>query len=312
LPWLEPGDIALRLRQIEVFHAVYSCGSVTRAAEILNVSQPSVSKVLAHAEQQLGYALFDRIKGKLNPTPEADRLFAQVAKVNNSVDRLRQVAANLRSMEKGTIRVAATPAFGIDFLPGAIASFREQHGDLMFSVETLRHEELSGALLDSRVDIGLAFDPDNMPGISGELLGYGGFVVIAPAAMDLGPDGVLRLEDLAGLPFIRLDNQGPLDRLLTNHIESSEVELEPVVIAGSYQLAKALVSHGVGVAIADEVTAHSRGHGNVVIRQLEPTLKFPIAALHTDREPMSLVAQSFVDHLKDSLQHFLGGGIKAG
>ena len=66
----------MRLRQIEVFHAVYSCGSVTGAAEILNVSQPSVSKVLAHAEQQLGFPLFDRVRGKLVPTPEADRLFA--------------------------------------------------------------------------------------------------------------------------------------------------------------------------------------------------------------------------------------------
>jgi hypothetical protein len=46
----EEGVVALRLRQIEVFHAVYSCGSVTRAAEVLSVSQPSVSKVLAHIE----------------------------------------------------------------------------------------------------------------------------------------------------------------------------------------------------------------------------------------------------------------------
>jgi len=45
----------MRLRQIEVFHAVYSSGSITGAAALLNVSQPSVSKVLAHAEQQLGY-----------------------------------------------------------------------------------------------------------------------------------------------------------------------------------------------------------------------------------------------------------------
>ena len=57
------------LRQIEVFHAVYSSGSMTNAAALLNVSQPSVSKVLAHAEQQLGYRLFDRVKGKLIPTP---------------------------------------------------------------------------------------------------------------------------------------------------------------------------------------------------------------------------------------------------
>ena len=79
----------MRLRHIEVFHAIYSTGSVTRAAQLLNVSQPSVSKVLAHAEQQLGYPLFDRIRGKLVPTPEADRLFAHVSHVNDSVDRLR-------------------------------------------------------------------------------------------------------------------------------------------------------------------------------------------------------------------------------
>lgn len=253
----------------------------------------------------MGYALFDRVKGKLIPTPEADQLYSHVTRVNDSVGRLRQVAANLRTMEKGTIRVAATPAFGIDFLPGAIASFREQHGNLMFSLETLRHEELSGALLDSRIDIGLAFDPDNLPGISGELLGYGGFVVLAPANMDLGVEGALRLEDIAGLPFIRLDNRGPLDRLLTAHIDSSDVQLNPVAIAGSYQLAKALISHGVGVGIADEVTARSKGHDNVVIRQLEPALKFRISALHIDQVPMSLVCRHFVDHLKESLQCFL-------
>ena len=57
----------MRLRQIEVFHAIYSSGSMTNAAVLLNVSQPSISKVLAHAEQQLGYLLFERIKGKLIP-----------------------------------------------------------------------------------------------------------------------------------------------------------------------------------------------------------------------------------------------------
>jgi len=269
------------------------------------VSQPSVSKVLSHAEQQLGYPLFDRVKGKFIPTPEANQLFAQVTQVNDSVDRLRQLAANLRSMEKGTIRIAATPAFGIDFLPGAIASYRENHTDLMFSIETLRHEELSAALLDRRIDIGLAFDPDNLPGIGGELLGYVGFVVLAPIGMNLPREGALRLTDLAGLPFIRLDNQGPLDRLLTAHIESSDVELNSVAIAGSYNLAKALVSHGVGVAIADEVTAHSGGHDKLVIRQLEPALNFRISALHVDQEPMSLVCRGFVDHLKRSLQQFL-------
>lgn len=295
----------MRLRHIEVFHAVYTCGSVTRAAEVLNVSQPSVSKVLAHAEQQLGYALFDRFRGKLIPTPEADRLFEHVTQVHDSVDRLRQVAASLQAVEAGTIRIAATTAFGIDFLPGTIARYRERHGHVQFSVETLRHEELAPALLESRIDLALAFDPDNMPGVSGELLGYGGFVVLLPEGLVPASAGPLGLDDLAGLPFIRLDNQGPLDRLLTAHIESSEIDLRSPVVAGSYQLAKSLVSHGVGVCISDEITARSRGIGNIVIRRLEPELNFRISALHADQIPMSLICRNFVEHMKESLADFL-------
>ena len=102
----------MRLRQIEVFHAVYTSGSMTNAAALLNVSQPSVSKVLAHAEQQLGYLLFDRVKGKLVATPEAHRLFAHVSAVYRDVDRLKHVAENLRAGNSGHIRIASTPAFG--------------------------------------------------------------------------------------------------------------------------------------------------------------------------------------------------------
>ena len=100
----------MRLRQIEVFHAVYSSGSITGAAALLNVSQPSVSKVLAHAEQQLGYLLFDRVKGKLIPTPEAHQLFVHVKAVYKDINRLRHVATNIKTAGAGRIRVAGTPA----------------------------------------------------------------------------------------------------------------------------------------------------------------------------------------------------------
>lgn len=295
----------MRLRHIEVFHAVYSSGSVTRAAEILNVSQPSVSKVLAHAEQQLGYPLFERSRGKLVPTPEANQLFAHVTTVNASVDRLRQVAESLKVAEHGTVRVGATTAFGIDFLPRSIAGYREQYGDVKFRVETLRHDELATALLESRLDIGLAFDPNNIPGIEGELLRQGRFVVLAPRGAELGLTDAVKLKDLDGLPFIKLDNQGPLDRLLAAHIESSGIVLQTEVVAGSYQLAKCLVARGVGITIADEVTACSSGPGEISMHRLVPELRFRISALHVNQAPMSRVCRSFVRHLGNSLEDFL-------
>jgi DNA-binding transcriptional LysR family regulator len=295
----------MRLRHIEVFHAVYSTGSVTRAAEMLSVSQPSVSKVLAHAEQQLGYALFDRVRGKLVPTPEADQLYSHVVKVNDSVDRLRHLAENLRAAEQGSIRIAATPAFGIDLLPRAIASYRKNHPETLFLVETLHHDEMAAALLESRIDVGLAFDPEPIPGIADEPLAQGSFVVVTPPSMAFGKQKTVSIDDLDGCDFIKLDNRGPLGRLLSNQIEASGAVLNTVAFADTYQVAKALVAYGVGVTIIDEVTARSSGHDSIRVWPLSPDARFRMSALHQDKAPLSIVSQKFIDHLRSSLREFL-------
>jgi DNA-binding transcriptional LysR family regulator len=295
----------MRLRQIEVFHAVYSSGSMTNAAAMLHVSQPSISKVLAHAEQQLGYLLFERSKGKLIATPEAHQLFKHVADVYRDVDRLRHVADNLKVANSGRIRIASTPAFGIELLPQAIASFRADHSDTVFEIETLHLEEINNALLESRVDIGLAFDPIANPGIEDQQLAQGRFVVLAPFDSSFETNRSITIEDLQGHPFIGLNNRGPLGRLLSTHLATSNIELDVVSWCETYHIAKALVACGVGVTIADEVTARSSVGGDVRILQLEPTLEFDIKSLHLGSTPLSIVANQFLDHLRQSITTFL-------
>ena len=85
----------MRTRHIEVFNNVYKTGSVTSAAKLLNVSQPSVSKVLAHAEQQLGFRLFERIRMKLVPTPEANILFKHTAIMEEVLTDINQISESL-------------------------------------------------------------------------------------------------------------------------------------------------------------------------------------------------------------------------
>ncbi|WP_164142218.1 LysR family transcriptional regulator, partial [Serratia marcescens] len=81
---------------IEVFQAIRQAGSVSGAAQLLHVSQPAVSKVLQHAEQQLGFPLFLRVRGKLLATPEALELEREVAKLSDSLQAVRRLAQNLR------------------------------------------------------------------------------------------------------------------------------------------------------------------------------------------------------------------------
>lgn len=297
----------MRLRHIEIFHAVYSTGSITNAAKILNVTQPSVSKVLAHAEQSLGYALFERVKGKMIPTQEADRLIGHVMGVYQDIGELRRIAENLRASDTGRIRIAVTPALGIDLVPGAIATYLSEHSETVFEIETLHYRQITRALVESRIDIGVAFEPPAFPGISVKLLAEPKFVVLAPATMDFGDKSSVSLEELSGLPFIRLSKRGPLGLMLENHLETSEVKVRTVAYADTYQIAKSLVAHGAGITIVDEITGRSAGHENVVAWQLTPAIRFQIAVLHLDTVPLSIVSQRFVNYLQIYLDKFLEG-----
>jgi len=287
----------MRLRQIEVFHAVYTNGSMTNAAAKLNVSQPSVSKVLAHAEQQLGYRLFDRIKGKLIPTPEAHQLFKHVRDVYEDVDRLRHVAVNLKASSAGRIRVASTPAFGLEILPRAVTTFREKHGDAIFDIETLHLDEIHHALQESRIDIGLAFDPSARPGIARKKLARARFFVLAHSRSEFGDKTTLTFDDLKDRPFIGLNSRSPLGQALSVYLDASDLAPNVVAWTETYHIAKALVASGAGITITDEITARSSIGGDVGMWPLEPAIHFDVALLQLSDSPLSLTTKRFKQHL---------------
>ena len=298
----------MRLRQIEVFHAVYTHGSITNAAAALNVSQPSVSKVLAHAEQQLGYRLFDRVKGKLIPTPEAHQLFGHVRDVYEDVDRLRHVAVNLRDASGGRIRVAGTPAFGLEILPRAIATFREDHPDAVFEVETLHLDEIHQALLETRIDIALAFDPAKRPGIHRTKLASARYFVLAHDQSQFKGKKTLTFDDLTDQPFIGLNSRGPLGQALADYLEAADIHPDVVAWTETYHVARALVAAGTGITIADEITARSTMGGDVVMLPLEPPLTFDISLMRVAEASLSLGTRRFAKHLGNVVRDMVGKG----
>jgi len=295
----------MRLRHIEVFHAVYTSGSITNAAKLLNVSQPSVSKVLAHAEQQLGFPLFDRLKGKIVPTQEAERLITHVTDAYENINQLRRISENLRESDRGLIRIAMAPAFGIELVPAAIASYLELHPETSFDIETLHLHQVIRALKQSRIDIGLVFDPPLTPGIQIDPLVTADCVVVTHKSLGFGIKRRLALKDLDGMPFVNLNSRSPLGSKLARHLEKDKVQLRSVAQVETYQMAKALVAKNAGVSIIDEITARSSGHEDVVAWKLQPPLNFTMALLHIESEPLSILTQRFVEHLKSTIQAFL-------
>ena len=155
----------MRLRHIEVFHAIYTTGSITNAAKALHVSQPSVSKVLSHAEMQLGFKLFERVKGRLIPTEEASMLFNEVDKIYQQMRSIKNTAENIKKAEFGNINLSVTPALGFDALPCAIAKYHHAYPKVNFNVQTIHNNEALQALLEHKCDLAVVFSPSAMPGV---------------------------------------------------------------------------------------------------------------------------------------------------
>ena len=87
---------AVNLRHIEIFHAVMTTGNLTEAARMLHTSQPTVSRELARFEKVLGLKLFERTRGRLQPTVQGLRLFEEVQRSWYGLDRIVSAAESLR------------------------------------------------------------------------------------------------------------------------------------------------------------------------------------------------------------------------
>ena len=107
------------------------------------------------------------------------------------------------------------------------------------------------------------------------------------------------------MPLVSLGKRSPLGKLLDHRLAASGIGFQTVAEVETYQMASALVAHGAGVSIIDEITARSMPRDTVVIHALEPELRFNVALLHVEAEPLSIVTQRFVDHLADALDAFL-------
>src|SRR5262245_44105498 len=125
----------MNYRQLEVFRAVMQTGSVTAAARMLNLSQPAVTKILRHAEDQLRFALFDRVKGRLVPTPEAQALFPDVERVFDDLRSVRQMVGSLQTTRSGALTIVTIPTLGGAALPRAISEFLKTRPDVRLGFE---------------------------------------------------------------------------------------------------------------------------------------------------------------------------------
>jgi DNA-binding transcriptional LysR family regulator len=192
-------------------------------------------------------------------------------------------------------------------LPRAIATFRETHPDAVFEIETLHLDELYDALRESRVDIGIAFDPAEQQGVTARKISSAQFYVLAHRGSELDDKSAMTLDDLRDRPFIGLNSRGPLGQALNDYLEDADIDPQFVAWTETYHVAKALVASGAGITITDEITARSRFAGDLMMLPLKPAVKFDITLLQRADAPLSLAAKEFQSHLGKCVKALLKG-----
>ena len=287
----------MNLRHIEVFHAVYVNGSVSAAARMLNVSQPSVSKVLRHAESLLGFPLFDRTGGRLVPTEDAHTLFAEVSEIQERVYALREASRNLKRGAGSLLRVSALPSIALDALPVTVAQFMRKHKDTRFDLQTVHHADLLRKLYERETDVVVAYEVPQGAPLGKVWLGAGELVVLYREE-DM-PDAPSRigLEELAGRPLVSLAGSGPVGTIFSNEAERLGVELNEVVSARTFHIATALVRLGVGMTVVDNLTARASLVPGLAMRPLKSRLTFDINAMYLLERPPTALATDFLKAL---------------
>ncbi|MCS0026127.1 LysR family transcriptional regulator [Vibrio alginolyticus] len=292
----------MNLRQLEVFYAIMQAGTVSGAARLLHVSQPNVTRVLAHTEQQLSFTLFERVKGRLVPTQEAKTLLPEAEKVYQQLGQFRSLT---NKVKQGTqhLRVGAPPVLAAHLLAPTVALLSKEHG-ISFELLTANRDELCSGLLKHELDVAIAFGEETPPAIMGHMLLKENLALIAPKSAAIPAEKVVILEELIShdLPIIGLDSRDPLGLLLHQTLSARDEHYQHAITVRSYSAAAELVKHQAGFAIVDPWTAKQyRQDDAVSVHALEPNMSFSVSILFAEHTPQSIATKQFITALKQQM-----------
>lgn len=162
----------IRLRHLHTFVAVAQQGTLGRAAETLNLSQPALSKTLNELEQLTGTRLFDRGRLGAQLTPPGEQFLTHAVKVLDALNNATQALNRKEGLNSNIVRIGALPTAALGILPAVLGQFHRQHKDTMLQVATMNNTMLLAGLKSGEIDIGIGrmSDPELMGGLNYELL----------------------------------------------------------------------------------------------------------------------------------------------
>lgn len=291
-------------RHIEIFHAVMTSGNLTQAAEILHTSQPTVSRELARLEQQLGLELFQRVRGRLQPTVQGIRLFEEVQRSWYGLDRIRETAEGLRQFRQGELSLACLPVFSQSLLPPLCHSFLQSYPDVSLNIIPQESPVLEEWLSAQRYDLGLTETQHAPPGTDSLPLLTCDEVCVLPRHHPLCQREVITPQDFHGESYVSLSHSDSYRQLLDALFHEHGVTRRMVMETHSAASVCAMVKAGVGISVVNPLTALDYADSGVVMRRFSIAVPFTVSLIRPQHRPASALVDAFVHHLQQQVVAF--------
>ncbi|CVI64205.1 LysR substrate-binding domain-containing protein (plasmid) [Agrobacterium leguminum] len=284
------------LRQLEALMAVIEAGTVSRAAEVLRISQPAASKLIQDLEADTGLQLFERESGRLVPTGRGMRLYEEVERVFGGVHQLARAVDAIRREEHGHLLIGAMPALSGPFITRVIAGFRRRHPEVFISIEARSSQFLTEAVLLRRLDLALVISGLEHSSVQVDRVSSPSAVVALPQGHSLSEKSELSPMDLREEPFIAYAPTGTMRRKVDAAFEKFGLKPNIVIEATTAPNVAEMVAAGLGVTVADPL-ALEHVAGRITSRPFSPVIDFDYVLIRPVRARNSNLVADFVEEV---------------
>jgi DNA-binding transcriptional LysR family regulator len=293
---------SLNMGQIESFRSVMRAGSVVGAARLMNITQPGVSRSIGMLELRIGYKLFERHGRRLVPTPEAEALYREIEPLYSSLDRISEIAQDIRFQRAGALRIATLPALSQWLVPRSIARFVSSRPKVTVFVESLPSRQIAERVSTRQFDLGIVELPVFRSAIAIEPLEPVLHMAVIPAAHRLASKRIISLKDLDGERMVLLSQQSFVRHQIDDVFSSLGVAPNVVLETPSSSIACALVAAGVGIGLVGKWTAMPFAGSQVVVRPIKETLASRLAIIFPESGARLSLANAFADDLREEIR----------
>lgn len=297
--------IHLNLRHVEAFRAVMVAGSVVGAARLLNLTQPGVSRTIGLLELRLGYALFERRGRRLVATAEAEALYREIEPIYHGIERIAQVAQDIRFQRAGALRVATLPALAQWLVPHALARFLATRPAVTVFVQSLPSRQIAELVSTRQFDVGVVELPLAHAAVEFHPLEPVQSMAVMPAGHRLADKAQVSLRELGGERMILLSKDSYVRYQIDDAFAAVRAAPQVVAETPSSSIACALVAAGVGITLVSRWTAEPFAGPGIVVTPVKERLASRYAIIFPASRPDAALPAAFAAELRAAMR---GGG----